>query len=419
MSLSITSFFRSKAQSTLVNSVIRRFTFNGSDVSARVTAFTEIGHDTANFVAGDYVLEVENASGIFNSIYLDKLQFFETGSLEFGFATETGSEDVVQLFGGMLTKATFRGGVARLHFQDKLTRLTEKKIGDDQTIVSFTASNYNPADLAWYLVTSYGGLSAVASSSNQDIDYPTWQTWWNGFDGDSIVVQGQFAGDTVAEALEKLARLTDSVIYDEGDNKVDFARWTAVSTFYLTLTDSHTIGDLDLEITGDELINTVDVLTNYNPSSDTWGGSITRINTGSVNSYGVHKEVYDDTSIWYVNSVAAINHADRIVFRRKEPNLRVRATTPLHFIEANVGDPVYLTSRVHSFDQKIMTLTKYTIDLNDGLMVLDIDEGFGKVPGKITGFILDDPYWGVLDGTHNALYTILLTLGGFICYPLC
>lgn len=404
MSLSITSFFRSKAQATLVNSVIRRFTFNGSDVSARVTEYAELAHDVENFISGDYVLEVENTSQTFNSLYVDKTQFYKEGSFQYGFATEAGSEDVIQLFGGALTKASFKGPTAMLHFQDKLTRLTEKKVGDDQTPVSFTSSNYNPADLAWYLITSYGGLSAVTSTSNPDVDYPTWESWHAGFAGDSIVVQAHYDGQTVAEALQNIAKLTDSSVYDEGDNKVDFARWTAVSTHYLTLTDSHTIGDLSLSITGSELINDVDVPIGYNPSSDTWAGMITKQHTPSVGSYGTHKEVYDDTSVWFVNSSAAVNHAERILFRRREPNLTARAITPLCFIEANIGDVIYLTSRVHSFSQKVMTLTKYSIDVNRNRMVLDLDEGFGRNPGKMTGFILDDPHWGLLDESYNALY---------------
>ena len=404
MSLSISSFFRSKAQATLVNSVIRRFTFNGSDVSARVTEFAELGHDVNDFITGEYVLEVENVSGTFNSLYLNKTQFYKSGIFEYGFATEAGSEDMVQLFGGVLTKASMKGSSARLHFRDKLTLLTEKKIGDDKNHVAYTASNYNPADLAWYLITSYGGLSTVKSTSNPDVDYPTWESWYNGFAGDSVVVQGYFKGETVAEALEKIARLTDSSIYDEGDNKVDFARWTAVSTAYLTITDSHIIGDVELSVTGNELVNHVDVLINYNTSSDTWGGLVTRVNTDSVNSYGEHKETYDDTTVWFVNSAAAINQAERIVFRRKEPNLVARAVTPLCFIDANIGDVIYMTSRVHSFDQKIMTLTKYSVDVNKNRMVLDIDEGFGRSPGKMTGLTLDDPYWGLLDQSYNALF---------------
>lgn len=404
MSLSITSFFRSKAQATLVNSVIRRFTFNGSDVSARVTEYAELAHDVENFISGDYVLEVENASQTFNNLYVDKTQFYKEGSFQYGFATESGSEDIVQLFGGVLTKASFKGPTARLHFQDKLTRLIEKKIGDDQTPVSFANSNYNPADLAWYLITSYGGLSAVQSTSNPDVDYPTWESWRSGFAGDSITVQAYYDGQTVAEALQNIAKLTDSSVYDEGDNKLDFGRWTAVSTHYLTMTDSHVIGDLSLSITGAELINDVDVHIGYNPTSDTWNGVITKQHTPSVGSYGAHKEVYDDTSVWFVNSSAAVNHAERILYRRREPNLTARATTPLCFIDANIGDVIYLTSRVASFNAKVMTLTKYSIDVNRNRMVLDLDEGFGRNPGKLTGFILDDTYWGLLDQSYNLLY---------------
>lgn len=404
MGLSITSFFRSKASATQVSSIIKRFTFNGSDVSARVTEYAEVSHNAVDFIAGDFVLELENASQTFNPMLFNKQQFYKAGTFEYGFATATGSEDLIQLYGGVLTKMAFGKGAVRLHFQDKLTRLKERYIGTDKTPVAYTSSNYNPADLAWYLVTSYGGLSVVASTSNPDIDYQTWVDWKAVFTGDSVVVQAHFKGEDVAVALEKIARLTDSTIFDEGDNALDFARWSAITSYYHTVTDSHMLDSPEIEISGDEMINKVDVLIGFDPITTSWTGTITRQNTPSVNSYGEHKEVYDDTNVWFVNSVAAINQADRITFRRKEPNLRAKIRTPLAYLDAVVGDMVYLTSRVHSFDAKLMTLAAYSIDVDNHTMVLEVDEGFGRSPGKMAGFILDDDYYGLLDQSYNALY---------------
>lgn len=404
MTLSVTSFFLSKAQSTKVNSIVKKFTFNNSDISAHVTAYDTIAHHAGDVIGADFVLDVENASQIFNSLLTDKTQFFKDGAFEFGFVNEQGSEDLVQFFGGVLTKVHFRKGGAKLHFQDKLALLEDKFIGSDDSPVSYTGSNYNPADLTWYWVTSYGGLSTVKSDSNPDIDYTTWQSWWTQFDDDSVVAQAYFDGQSVADALEAVAKLTDSVIYDEGDNRLDFARWTGVTSQTHILTNSHIRGDLSVQMTGREIINRVNVLIGYDPSSETWAGTITRANTASVNSYGVYEATYDDSNVWFVNSVAAINQADRIVFRRREPNTKVKATTPLVFLDAVVGDMVQITSSVHSFDQKMMTLTGYSVDTDGYTMELEIDEGFGRASGRVQGFLLDDAYWGILDAAYNPLY---------------
>ena len=404
MTLGVSSFFQSKAQSTKVNSIIQRFTFNGSVISGRVRRFDTIVHNAEDVLGATFVLDVENASGDFNSFITDKVQFYKDGSFEFGFATEGGSEDLVQLFGGILTDVSYSDDGVSLRFEDKLALLKDKPIGSDESPVDWTTSDYNLADLAWYAVTSYGGLSAVKSSSNPDIDYATWLSWWTGFDGDSIVVQAYLQGESVTEFLEAAARLSDSTIYDEGDNKLDFDRWTGVTSQTHTVTDSHITELVNIDVTGKEMINQVDVLIGFNPTSDTWAGTISRANTASVNSYGAQAETYDDTRVWFVNSVAAINHADRIVFRRKEPNVVAKVRTPLVFLDAVVGDMVLLTLPQYGFDNRLMTLARYEIDTEDKMMELSIDEGFGRAAGKVQGFILDDGYWGLLDQSYNPLY---------------
>ncbi len=405
MSLSVSSFFIEKSQATVVNSIIKRFTFNGSDISPQVMTYGTIVHDVAEIAGGSMVIELENASQVYNSFFTDKTQFFKDGTFEFGFATAAGSEDLTQFFGGELIDIDMDDAQrVTMRFSDKLARLGDRKIGTEESPVSFTGSDYNPADLAWFVQASYGGLSEVKSTSNPDVDYPTWLGWWQGFDDDSVVVRAEFTGETVLEALEKIAKLTDSVIYDEGDNRLDYERWTGVTSFRHTISESYVLGVPDVTIVAEELINRVEILFDHNPTSGTWAGSITKQNTASVNSYGLREEIYDDSVVWYVNSLAAINQAERTVFRRKEPNVKAKVKTPLRFLEAVVGDMVEISLAVHSWDVKLMTLTGYEIDFMEKTMVLDIDEGFGRTSGKVTGFLLDDAYWGLLDQSYNPLF---------------
>ena len=399
MGLDISSSYRSLMQATLVTSIDTVVTFNGSDVSARVSKYGTISHDITDVVGGTFWVEFENNDRVFNSLLTDKTQFFSEGKIEFGFPS-----DLVQFFAGTLTKVRMREKSATLTFKDILSRLGEKVIGSEESPISFTGSDYNPADLAWILQSSYGNLSSVKSSSNPDVDYGAWLSWWTQFDTDSVVVQGYYKGETVLEALEHIAKATDSVIYDEGDNRLDWARWAGVTSYTHTVNDSYITGRMDVDMTAVEIINKVNVLINYNPSSGTWGGTVTEVNTSSQNSYGEYEETYDNKTVWFVNSLAAINQAQRIVFRRKEPNIRVSIPTPLRYLDAVVGDMVELTTEVYSFDAKLMTLTGYTIDFNKKTMTLEVDEGFGRASGKMQGFILDDAYWGLLDETYNPLF---------------
>lgn len=78
--------------------------------------------------------------------------------------------------------------------------------------------------------------------------------------------------------------------------------------------------------------------------------------------------------------------------------------TPLRFLDKSIGDNFTLTSRVYSLTNHDFSIKGYEINFEDKTIAFDIDEGFGRGAGALTGFILDDPYWGLLDQAYNALY---------------
>lgn len=402
MSLNVSSFFRSKMESTNPSSIVLKFTFNGSDISGKVVRYGAVSRDITEVIGSGFVLEIENASQTFNSLMTDKTQFFQEGVFEYGFVTDAGSEDTIQLFGGELVKARFKETEANLSFRDKLIKLKKFKVGTNDNPVSFTNTEVNPADLAWWVVTSYGGLSSIKSTSNPDIDYASWLDWWEVFDDNNTIMQAQFEGEDVVEIINTIQEITDSAIYAEGNNKLYFNRWTGVTSDTLTVTDSVTMR-IDMDIEGTHIVNKAKVLIGYDPTSKTWAGEVTRQNTASINSFGVFEKVFDDTSVWHVDSVSAVNLADRFVYRRKEPNMKLQIKTPLVFLDGQIGDEVLVTSEVYSLDQKPVNLFGYRIDTGKGMMTLVADEGFGKGPGRLRGFILDDDYWGLLDQDYNPL----------------
>lgn len=408
MPLTISSFYRSQMESTRPNSIYTKFTFNGSDMSGRVVKYGSISRSVEDVIGGDFSIEVENASQTFNSLTTDKTQFFKAGTFEYGFCAGINSYETLQLFGGKLVDANLEETNLTLTFEDVLSRLSSKKIGSSNSgsAVSYASSNHNPADLAWWLVTSYGGLSTVQSISNPDIDYTSWSTWRTVFSDDSVVVQAYFEGDDVITALKNIRQLTDSAIYAGGDNKLRFSRWTgAQSNDPVSLTNNVVLDEVvSLEIDAKDLINKVSVSIGYNPTSGSWAGELTTQNTASVNSYGEFKLNYDDDTVWYVNSVSASKHAERIVFRRYEPNIKLSVPTPFRFLDVELGDEVTYTSQVYSFNAKTFTLQEYEIDTEAKTMMLNLDEGFGRGPGRLKGFILDDAVYGLLDQTYNALY---------------
>lgn len=400
--LSVTSHFQSKIDATNPSSIVEVFTFQNSDMSNRVLNYGVISRNADQVIGGDYVVELENASQTFNSLLINKLQFFQQGKYEYGFSTESGTNDTIQMFGGKLVKADFRETKVTLTFEDLLARLKERTVGTKKNPVTF--ANANPADLAWSVVTSYGALSTVKSSSNTDIEYQHWLNWWTIFDDETILVNANLEGQTVIEILSTLQKLTDSTIYAEGSNKLHFHRWSGIVSGTITITDSIVTGISNLGITGTTMVNKFRVMTNYNTTSNQWAGEIEAESPDSVNSYGLFEAVYDDTSIWFVDSTSALNLAQRLVFRRATPNIKVNIHVPLTHINAEIGDEILLTTQIYSLDGKVLNLNGYDINTEAGIMTMRADEGFGKGSGRLQGFILDNSSYGLLDQTYNPIF---------------
>lgn len=408
MSISISSFFLSKLGQTTVTSVIHRITINSVVIPALVD-FGPISYDAREVVGGDFsvLADAVKTSAIQDLLSVDKSYFLKTSTFKFGFATEAGGEDLAEFFKGEFREARFSGGKIEARFKNLLYALSEKEIGSDDTPVDFTGSLYNPADLVWTLQSSYGLLSSIKSTSNPDVDYTSWLNWWNSLNGDNITVKAYFKGESVPTALEKIRDLTDSLIYEGPGNKLFYARWTGAASETHVVADSHILSDVEIIETADSIANKAIVKVDYNVLSNTWAGEVTRTNTPSVNSYGTHDVTFDDTNVWFTSSAVAINLADRIVYRRKEPNIQARVQVNFDFLDntlEEIGENVEFSYGMYGIDRKQMTLLGMEFDFSRYTLILDLDEGFGFASGRAFGFILDDAYWGKLDQAYNPLF---------------
>src|SRR3989304_498532 len=316
MSLTITSHFRSKMESTNPSSIIRKFTFNNSDLSSKVIQYPTITREVGDITGESLSFDIENASQSFNSLNTNRSQLLKTGIFEYGFSTESGTNDVVQLFGGELTKVNLWEGKGKLLFDNKLTKLKRRRAGSSQTPASYTSSAYNPADIVWWICTSYAGLSTTA----------------------------------------------------------------------------------------DSILNKVTVQMSYNTEQSTWAGQVVQVNTVSVGSYGIFEAIYDDTNIWHINSVSAMNLAQRIIYRRGNANAVIKCKTPLRFLDIDFGDDIEFESQVYSISNKILSLKKYGINIETAIMTLEMDEGYGRGGGRGDGFRLDDNYNGLFDPRYNSTF---------------
>jgi len=405
MPWTVSSAFNSQMESQRPTDILRIFTFSGSVSTNKVLDYGSVSRQSGSFAPGDMSMRIDNADQSWNVIQTDKTHFLRSGTLDVGF-TINASNEILTIFTGDLTRIRNSANMkVNMTFRDKLYPLKDKSIGSSNSgsQISFTGSDWNPADMFWTLATSWGRLSGVTSTSNPDIDYDAWTTWRTNLSDPSInfTLQGYFEGDGVSEVFQKIAELTDSIIVAEGDGKIYTYKFlpTLASTPQ-SYSDDNIIGEIEREMDIKDLINDSTILFAYNPGSDTWGGKATHVVTSSVNTYGVYNKIYDDTTIWHSTSASAFNFLKKHVKFYSDPIEQIRFTTNLRGLIAKMGDSIEVTNAVLSYNAAPFKITAMDIDINEGTVEFDALEDYDA----LNWFFLDHSTLGLLDQSYNPLF---------------
>ena len=408
------SYFLSKNLSTNPSSIVRKFTFQNSNLTDRIIKFPTIRREYKNVTAQPFTIELENASQLMNELIEDKTKFRQDGEVMYGYQATANSVDALCLGGGSLITARYNNSKVSLTFKNRMDILSEKKISLDTTSktgVTYVGSEYNPADLTWDILTSnsFGAqFSSIKSYTNGQIHYDSWKRWYDTLDSENITVNGFFeADDTYQKALQSIAEVTDSAIYVEADNKIYFVRnLVGVQSFAGSILDSDIIsmstnGDAN-DMCNEYIVPTSFTVADNGVSSDPHA-RLAHINTASVNSFGkVSKEVTTN-KIWYTNSANANNLAQRVVARRREPEIAVQVKTPIKYLQQQLGDLMYITASEVGLISEPYTMVGQTIDVENNTMDLKLSVGHGIAVANMTVFTLGDATLGTLDNTVGLL----------------
>jgi hypothetical protein len=409
----LTPFFLGQQASTNPRSIVKQFTFNNSVFSDRVVRFPQVKRAYADVVGKPFSITLENASQLMNDIIQNRTNFRKDGEVAFGYQFNPSFADFGCVGKGFLINADYSDSTVTLNFKNQMDILSQVFVSTDTTSqqgASFVGSNYNPADLTFTILTanSYGaGLDGTTSTANTDIEYESWVDWKNTLGSESIVVQGFFPyGTNYVQALQGIAELTDSAIYVEANNKIYFRRnLVGTNSFSAVVSGSDIIS---FEAKGDayDMCNRYTVPVSFAVQSNAIIGpksTVTRDNTASINSYDVIRKQPTSNLIWYVDTAGAANLGDRIVFRRKEPELALNVKTPLKYMQQQLGDLVFVNIDEVGLSDQPYTLIAETIDIENNTMTLDLSVGHGIAIANISAFELDDPDIGTLNNTVSVL----------------
>ena len=369
MPYSVSSWFVDQCLSTKP-SIKRKFMIGTSDYSERVIKWPSIVRKWDDLKSTSVTIGLHNQDQAMNFIRDTKTTMQTSCSVHFGFNTDSGTSETINMFSGVMGRVEYSGGNCNITMTDKFKQLEERVVGTSDVPVSYTASSYLPSDLAWYIVTSYGGFSAVTSTSNPDIDYAAFQTWSAIFSGDSVLMKGTFDGAKCSEIIRKIARHTFSGVFVK-ENKLSFVRFGPTNSNVASVGPNH-LYDVSLSFDDEFIVNKQFCFGGYDTTSKYWTISTNAANSASVNSYGRREGLEKDENIWYTTSGSAINLAQRIITVKGLPYDQVNIKTGLTILPQLIGETIYVEDAFHSM-QDSYRIMEQKFDMDKGELSARID----------------------------------------------
>jgi hypothetical protein len=362
-----------------------KFTIGSSDFTDRVLKWPTIKRTVNQLKSSNVSIPLANTDGYFNLFYNNLYTIPNTCLLQ---VAEMPAGDYDTVYTGFLKDVQFKRETCVVKLKDRLWDFTGKKIGESDAPASL--GNQIPSDIAWTLCTCYGELDDTTSTSNTDINYESFAAWAAIFSRDSIECAAHYKGTKITDALERLVKMNNSNVFVDAEGKVNFhALIDIASNDQLITEDEYTNVEIDIKTT--ELINRQFVYGGYNVESNYWAIVCKGEDQTSIDSYGLNIDLMKDDTIWFVDSVSAVNLADKKVISYKNPPKTFTISLPMLYYNKRLGDRVRFTDSfftITSADTWRISETRF--DMNNGKTVIELDgaQSFG-------GFILDVSY---LDG---------------------
>ncbi len=422
----------------------RKFEFMGIDETDRTELLPAISRQAKQITAGSVVVQVYNGDKYWNKIKVNydanlrqegkiQLEVFTNDTLYLNKwknkvwnSYKWYSGEDLDIFTGLLDGIEYREDMAFLTFRDKMGFMFDKVAGSEEAKLDFHSaagfntvdysSGINPADMIWTLLTDplLGGLDSTASSANVDIEYDEWLNWKSQMTSIGILLQGEFKGETIGTIISKIAEMSHSTIYAEGDGKI-YCRYWLEKVGYTP--DAGGSGDFDNDnifskpnlLSGTEnILNRITIFYNYDTVAGTWAGHVdkdTNANledTTSQTSYGIRDKTFEDTTIWFSSDTVSNSFGERLIDWEAYPKNIMEFNVGLIGYAHQLSDALranYPLLNIYFSNTEGFALQDITINVMDGTCSWKIRQVDFK-----NYFILDHVSLGLLDQAGNPLF---------------
>lgn len=388
----------------------RRFIYDDVQEATRVQNYGTVSRISDQIVSGGVSLTLINTDGYWNKFLSDKSNLRREAKLQMGIGVRAtiaragiaragvtianlvslmegsttrsdvfvrGLGEFINIFTGWADDPVYSRGLVSISLRDKFAGLDEKELGSDESPIDYYSSSYNPADLAWNVLVTHGGLDSTASTSNTDIDYTSWSAWKTACTTGNLSLEAKFTGQKIMSALELIRDLTNSDIFVAGDGKIKFYRFLVETipedVFHY---NGDFYDDFSVRLDSEKIINYVDVYYDYNTTGESWAGNYLAQDSDSQqeppDGYGLSSETISGTTVWHATSASAAAYADRRVAEFKEPIETVSFRSFMMGMSSEIGDVIQVSNPLLDYAGEHFRVRKITaLEMSEGTVNLE------------------------------------------------
>ena len=377
MSLDVSTWFATALRATHL-APTRRFLLGGSDYSASVLRWPRLRFRATNIDLGTTTITLENHAGGLLFLTQSGALPGTTCEISLGLTHPQSGTEFLSLYTGTPSHLRYEQGgqVLRLMMQGKTRSLTQITLGTEVTSegIDYTGSAWYPADMAWSLLTSHGGLSSVASTSNPDIDYASWLQWQDADDVRDVRVQGYFTGEKLYQAIQDLA-VMDSRGVGFHNSRIRFSDMFDAQQDPVMELDPDWVVEQSLSISPDGVVNEFAVDAGYDPATGKYDYRYVKTNTASVVDYGLRSGRFSGRGLWFYMAKEARYLAEDQVRAGRQPLAALQVRCPLTgALTLTPGDVVTVTASHLGLAGARHRLMQQEIDLDDARMDLLLEQ---------------------------------------------
>jgi len=305
-----------------------------ADYSAYVKSISPITR-TSDLTAGYADIEINNSDGDFDDFLDDTMALDHSVIISLYFADISES---LAIFTGYVEAIEMGLKSVRMRIRDRISRCLDKTIGSGEAPVCHPPGMTVPT-MVWDLLTNYAEFDYAHSTDNNDIDYTSFLAWEANMNGGGIPysLRTFLTGQTVGNILKRIADLTNSIFWDNGDGKIQFASATVYTVGSVPITKEYVLSrvyncdlngmvndircyynlDMGTDVT---LTDTTISFNNNDPLADT----IEDLNNGFIAAgftAPMEIQVFNsqlNNALWYIQTVTA----GALTLRLDQSNLR-------------------------------------------------------------------------------------------------